>query len=107
LFDQRIKGAQHSGLPALIAQHSEAPAGFVFVDSSQVSGCGDKARHLPADPMGLLLVASHHVSFVDEGSNCAEPQRVTVAGITLVPVGGYGFRAAQPATTVGDDGRRR
>ena len=54
--------------------------------------------------MRLLLIAGHHVGCADEGTNSAEPLRVIIAGIALAPVGCYGFRAAQPATTVGDDG---
>ena len=60
-FDQGIKGAQHSGLAAPITKHSEAPGGFVVIDSSQLRGCGDKRGDLPTESMCLLLIAGQHV----------------------------------------------
>ena len=51
-----------------------------------------------------ILIADDHVGCADEGSNGAEPFCVIIAGIALVPIGCYGFRAAQPATTIGEDG---
>ena len=56
--------------------------------------------------MRLLSIAGAHVSRADEGSNGAEPVCLIITGIALAPVGGYGFRAEQPATAVGDDGAR-
>jgi hypothetical protein len=61
LLAERIKGAQHRCLAAPITQHSEAPAGFVFIDWRQIGGFGDKSCHLPTEPVRLLLIAGHHV----------------------------------------------
>ena len=106
MFNQRIKGAQHGRLTAPITKHSEAPTGFVFIDTSQVRGFGDKACDLPTEPVRLLLIAGHHVGRADKGSNSAKPLCVIIAGIALEPVDRYGFRIAKPAATVGNDGAR-
>jgi hypothetical protein len=69
LNDERIKGAQHSCLAALIAEHREAPAGFVHA-APAVSGLRELAGRatrvaldLPAgvlaDPLGDLGLRLH------------------------------------------------
>jgi hypothetical protein len=106
LNDECIRGAQHCRLAALIAEHREAPAGFVLINSLQFGGVGDKSCHFPTEPMSLLAIAGAHVSRANEGSNRAEPPCLIIAGIALPPIGCYGFRAAQSAEAVGDDDAR-
>ena len=55
LSDQRIKGAQHRGLAALVTEHCEAPAGFILINSSAVGGGGDQVLPLSSRADALAL----------------------------------------------------
>ena len=51
-----------------------------------------------------FAITCKHVGCANERANRAKPRRAHIAGMAFQSVDRYGFRAAQPATTIGNEG---